>query len=569
MVVLGVNAVSHNTSAALVASGQLVAFAEEERFNREKYTMGFPRESIEFCLEHAGITAADVDVIAFAGSPRAEIVHCVVDMLRLWGRPWYRRWLRNQVLVTGLYKGMKQTRAARRLPGFEGTLETHDHHLCHASSAFHCSPYEEAAVLTIDAQGDGVATGLYVGRGAELERVRTWGFPEHSLGHFYDCVGEWLGFRPVRDAGKIMGLASFGDPSRTRAAFDRIVEIGSDGDVRFDLDWLKFDVDRRSSARMEELFGPARRPEESHTDPRFADVAAGAQEVIERAVMALARYAREKTGMSRLCLAGGVALNSVANGKVAMEGVFDDIWVQPAAYDAGLSLGAALLAWHSRGGERKFVMEHAYWGPDTRDDEVLTALERCKATWTRVDDPAAAAADLVAANKIVGWYQGRAEVGPRALGHRSILANPTHPRMKDVVNLYVKHREPFRPFAPSCILEEADRWFHRGGPSPFMLKVWDVREGCEARLPAITHVDGTARLQTVDGRHNPLYHRLLVEIGRRTGIPCTMNTSFNIRGEPIVNTPLQALQCYFSTGLDALVLGNYVLDKGTVSAESP
>lgn len=567
MVVLGVNAASHNTSAALLVGGRLVAFAEEERFNREKYTMAFPQGAVDFCLRHAGVTPEQVDVIAFAGSPRAEVLHCAVDLARHWGRPWYRRWLRNQILVTGLYKPWKQVRAARALSGFDGAVEHHDHHLCHASSAFHCSPYEEAAVLTVDAQGDGVATGLYVGRGDKLERVRTWGFPEHSLGHFYDCVGEWLGFRPVRDAGKVMGLASFGDPSATRAQFERFVHFGDGGEVRFDVDWLKYETGRRGSRRLEELFGPARRADESHTDSRFADVAAGAQAVIEEAVSHLARHAREVTGLDRLCLAGGVALNSVANGKVALEGIFEDVWVQPAAYDGGLSLGAAQLAWLARGGRREFVMEHAYWGPDTVDDEVLTALRRCKAEWREVDDPAVAAAELVAANKIVGWYQGRAEVGPRALGHRSILANPTHPAMKDVVNLYVKHREPFRPFAPSCTLEEADRWFERGGASPFMLKVWNVREGCKERLPAITHIDGTARLQTVDGVHNPLYHRMLREIGKRTGIPCSMNTSFNIRGEPIVNSPLEALQCYFSTGLDALVIGRYVLDKGTVSAD--
>lgn len=561
MIILGINAASHNTSAALLADGRLVAFAEEERFNREKYTMGFPEGAVAFCLEQAGITPADVDVAAFAGRPWTEIRACAADAVRLAGRPWYRNWLRNQVLVTGLQKGLGQARRLRRRTGVDAPPEYVDHHLCHAASTFYCSPYEKAAILTVDAQGDGVATGLYVGEGNRIRRVRTWGFPEYSIGHFYDCVGEWLGFRPVIDAGKVMGLASYGDPAKTRKQFDSVATILSEGGARFDLDWLKDDADGRVSPGLVKLFGAPRVRGEEHTLERFADVAAGAQAVIEEAVLALARMARKETGLPHLCLAGGVALNSVANGKLTMEGVFDDVFVQPAAYDAGLALGAALQAWHERGGEHRFRMEHAYWGPSSTGDEVEAALRRSKATWRKVDDPAEAAAELIAQNKIVGWYQGRAEIGPRALGNRSILANACHPRMKDIVNKEVKHREPFRPFAPSCVMERVDTWFHRGGAAPFMLKVWEVKEEARPLLPAITHVDGTARLQTVEQHVNPLYHRLLTALGRRTGIPCALNTSFNIRGEAIVNTPIQALQCYFTTGLDALVIDHYVLEK--------
>jgi carbamoyltransferase len=566
MRILGINAASHNTSAALLVDGSLVAFAEEERFNRERYTMAFPDGSVRFCLDEAGIPAGDVDLVAFAGLPSAEILHSSWGALRLAGRPWYRDWLRDQVLVTGIWKASRQRRRVRGHLGFRGATRAIPHHLCHASSAFHCSPFDEAAVLTVDAQGDGLATAIYEGRGTKLALRRSWGFPEHSLGHLYDCVGEWLGFKPVKDAGKTMGLAPYGNAAATRERFARFVTIAKDGDVRIDLDYLKTEKGRRSSPRFEGLFGPPRELAEDATDPKFADVAAGVQAVIEEAVLALARHARELTGAKHLCLAGGVALNSVANGKLAHAGVFDDVWVQPAAYDAGLSLGAALAAWHDGGGERKFVFANPYWGPDTKTAEVREALRRSKAAFREVADPAAEAARLIAQDRIVGWYQGRAEVGPRALGNRSILCNPQSPTMKDVVNRDVKHREGFRPFAPSCTIEASPEYFDMAGPTPFMLHVWQVRPEHRGRLPAVTHVDGSARLQTVAKDENALYHRLLEEVGARIGIPCVLNTSFNIRGEPIVNSPLDALKCYFTTGLDALVIDRFVLEKGAAGA---
>ncbi len=561
MLILGVNAASHNTSAALLLDGRLVAFAEEERFNREKYTMAFPDQTIRYCLEEAGAKPEDVTLTAFAGQPRAEIFHSAVGAFRHAGRPWYRDWLRDQIVMTGVVKGFGQARRIRGRHAYDGPVEMIGHHQCHASSAFHCSPFEKAAILTIDAQGDGIATGLYRGEGTKIDVVKTWSFPQYSVGHFYDCVGEWLGFRPVRDAGKVMGLSSFGDPDAMREKFARFVHFEDDGHVRFDLDYLKNEKGRRSSKRFEQLFGPARRDDEEVTDSRFADVAAGAQAIVEENLLRLAKYAAERTGLENVGIAGGVGLNSVANGELAMTDIFENVWVQPAAYDGGLALGAALQAWHNRGGDRRFVMDHAYWGPDTVTAEVRDALRISKAHWREIEDPAAEAASLVAENLIVGWYQGRAEVGPRALGNRSILANPQNPDMKDIVNRDVKHREGFRPFAPSCILEEADRWFERGGPSPYMLKIWRVKPEGHTRLPSITHTDGTARLQTVEQSHNPMYHRMLTELGRMTGIPCVLNTSFNIRGEPIVNSPLDALKCYFSTGLDALVIDRFVLRK--------
>jgi carbamoyltransferase len=465
------------------------------------------------------------------------------------------------VLVTGAWKGAVQRRKLRSRFGYRGAFRTLDHHACHAASTFFCSPWDEAAVLTIDAQGDGVASALYEGRGRRLRKVCDWGFPEHSLGHFYDCVTEWLGFQPVKDAGKTMGLAPYGDAAQGRERIARVGRIAAAGEVVLDLDHLKFEQGRRSSSRFEALFGPSRRPDEDPTDPRFADVAAAAQDFVEEAFLALAKEARERTGLRNLCLAGGVALNSVANGRLDLAGIFDDVWIQPASYDAGLSLGAALLAWHEGGGDRRFRMDHAYWGPDTRTDDVRAALRRAKATWRETDDPAKSAAEIVASGRIVGWYQGRAEIGPRALGNRSILCDARRLDAKEVLNRDVKHREPFRPFAPACALEDAGRWFESGKPNPFMLKVWQVLPHARPLLPAITHVDGSARLQTVAPAENALFHRLLVETGRRTGTPCVVNTSFNIRGEPIVNSPLDALKCYFTTGLDALVIDRFVLEK--------
>jgi carbamoyltransferase len=437
-----------------------------------------------------------------------------------------------------------------------------EHHLCHASSAFHLSPFTESAILTVDAQGDGLASGIYRGEGAKITLEKGYRFPRTSIGHFYDCIGEFVGFRPVKDAGKTMGLASYGDPAAYAGRFEKLCSLDGNGEVRFDLDYMKHERGMRSCRKFVREFGPPREPDESPTDPRFANLAAATQDTLEKAVVHLAEHAKRLTGSKHLCIAGGVGLNSVANGIVLRSGTFEDVWIQPAANDAGLALGAAFDVWHEKlGGPRSFTMEHAYYGPGFTDEEIRHSLEISKIPFDPVEDPAAKAAELVAQEKIVGWFQGRMETGPRALGNRSILAHPKRAEMKDIVNKYVKHRESFRPFAPSAVEEEADRFFDISRPVPYMLVIGDVRPEHRDDLAAITHVDGTARLQTVSAKQNPAYHRLIGKVGELTGVPVVLNTSFNIRGEPIVATPEDALRCFFSTGIDELVMGSFRVRK--------
>ena len=561
--VLGINGCSHNTSAALIGDGEMLAHVEEERFNREKHSMAWPRLSVEYCLKHAGATMADVDMVALAGRPRNEILWSAALGLRHFGRTWYRRFLRNQILVTGLYKGWREKRMLREKLGYRGPIRYVEHHLSHAASAFLVSPYERAGIMTVDAQGDGLASALYLGEGSKIRRVARYLFPRASLGHFYDCIGEFIGMKAIRDAGKTMGLASYGDPAKTRELLANIVSFEPGGRIRFDLDWLKDGSGEKNAKRFRDAYGPPRRPDEPITDPRFADLAAGAQEIVEKAFFHLAGHLKETTGCEYLCLAGGVALNSVANGKLDRSGMFTDTWIQPSANDAGLSIGAAFYAYNSiRKNPRVYEMKHAYYGPGYTTAEVRAALDIGKITYREVDDPSRAAAELVAQDKIVGWFQGRMEAGPRALGNRSILSNPMRADMKDIVNRYVKHREPYRPFAPSALEEHAAEYFDNRGPNPFMLKVVDVRPEARSIIPAITHVDGSGRLQTVTRDVNERYWRMIDELRKITGVPVVMNTSFNIRGEPIVTTPQDALKCYYTTGLDALVLDRFVVEKG-------
>ena len=569
MLVLGINGCSHNTGACLVRDGELIAFVEEERFNREKHSMAWPALSIRYCLEHAGAEMKDLDAVALAGRPRHESWISALQALKHLGRGWYRRFLRNQMLVTGAYKGWRQKRNIRERLGYRGRVIAIDHHLCHAASAFLVSPYERAGILTVDALGDGLASCLYMGEGTKIKRLKKFAFPRSSLGHFYDCIGEFCGFRAIRDAGKTMGLASYGDESTYRERLEKVMSFGPGGEVRLDLDYTKDGSGQNCSKAFQELFGEPRTPEDDVTSSKFTDMAAAGQEALEKGIFHLVKELKDRTGCTHLTLAGGVALNSVANGKVLRSGMFEDIWIQPAANDAGLAVGAAFQVYNGiMGKPRSYTMTHAFYGPSYTTEEIRQVLEVAKIPYREVENPSRVAAELVAQDKIVGWYQGRMETGPRALGNRSILANPRNPEMKDIVNKYVKHRESFRPFAPSAQEEYASDYFDIDRPNPYMLIVCDVRPEKRDEVPAITHVDGTGRLQTIAKDVNPRYWELIDEFRKITGTPLVLNTSFNIRGEPIVATPQDALKCYFATGLDAVVVDRFLVIKNPEESRS-
>jgi len=538
LIVLGVNGGVRlgyqDASAALVIDGEVVAAAEEERFNRIKHSPGqWPQRSIAWVLASRGLTLRDVDVVASHGST--------------WGDG-YGAALRGYLRDTF---------------GATPALERVHHHEAHAASAFYGSGFQDAIVLTIDSSGDGVSTTWGVGRGGELRTLRRFSRP-HSLGLFYSLITQHCGFVRDRDEFKVMGLSSYGD----RDAHDLSWLLTcDDGELRLDASHLPdLPPGAPQPSRQEMLFGdsvvarlgPPRRPGTPITQAT-RDVAASAQRALEDAVVAMVERLHRETGLRRVCLAGGVALNCVANQRVMELPWVDDLFVQPAAGDSGIPLGAAWLVSAQRGAAPR-PMTTALLGPDADEDAIAETLDVTGVASVEVDDPAEEAARRVADGQVVGWYQGQAEFGPRALGARSILASATDPGMTDRINATIKFREPFRPFCPSVALDAVhDHFDGRGAESPYMTVTWGVKD--PAALPAVTAVDGTARLQTVDAARNAPFARYLDALERRTGVPVTLNTSFNVDGQPIVNTPRQAIATFFGSGLDALVLGHRVLEK--------
>jgi carbamoyltransferase len=578
--ILGLNAYHGDSAAALVVDGELVAAAEEERFNRVKHCAGFPAQAARWCLEDAGIGPEDLDHVAIGRDPKANLVPKLARTIRhgLSAR-YLRQRLENAARVRDV--GAELARALDVDPKrLRATMHNVEHHRAHAASAFLVSPFEEAAVLTVDGFGDFASTMLAVGRGNRIEVLDRVLFP-HSLGILYTAVTQWLGFPKYGDEGKVMGLAPYGEP----AHLERMRELvrPSDGLFELELDYfthheegvdMTWDegtptIGRIYSDRLVEAFGPAREPR-SELTPLYEDVARSLQEALEEAYLHLVRSLQERTGLTNLCLAGGVALNAVANGRIRPETAFDGVYVQPAAGDSGTAVGAAFHVWHEElGGERGFVMDHAYTGPEYSDAEIDAALASGGVTAERVDDERlfAEVAERIAAGDVVGWFQGRMEFGPRALGNRSILADPRRPEMKDVLNERVKHREPFRPFAPSILAEAAGEWFEQDYTSPFMVLVYKTLADKRHVIPAVNHVDDTGRLQTVEQRVNPRYHGLIREFGRQTGVPVVLNTSFN-ENEPIVMTPADAVRTFLETRIDLLVLGNRVVRRTRAEADA-
>ncbi len=555
MNILGINCFAHDTAAALLQDGLPVAFVEQERFNREKHTKAFPDDAIAFCLATAGIGIAEVDVVAFAHRAGVDFARGAADALKRF--PLSAKRLAAQAYID--WSLWQKQRAFARRWGYRGRVVNVGHHQAHAAATFFASGFDEAAVLTLDRGGDFLSTTLGHGRGNRLHGMKEVRNP-HSLGEVYTAVTGWLGFHPNADEGKVMGLAPYGT-GRYVPTFRDFIELTPDGLFRVNLRWFRYQLEFGPlSKKYLQRFGPPRVPE-SELTAHHKDVAFGVQAITEEAGLHLARALHTMTGSKNLALSGGVALNSVMNARLLAETPFEHIFIQPAAGDAGNALGAALHVWHEQMGRpRGWKMEHAFFGPEYTDADFKEVLASRKLPFREVPDPVAEAADLLSRSKIVGWFQGKAEVGPRALGARSILADPRRAEMKDIVNAEVKHRESFRPFAPSVLDERGSEYFEDYYPNPFMLLVLPIRPDKREVIPAVTHVDGTGRLQSV-GRENPLFHRLISEFDRRTGVPVVLNTSFNLRGEPIVHRPEEALTDYLNTGMDALFLGNYLVEK--------
>jgi carbamoyltransferase len=577
--ILGLNAFHGDAAAALVIDGELVAAAEEERFNRVKHCAGFPALAAAWCLEDAGLSAADLDHVAIGRDPKANLGAKLRRVLRGGVSPAY---IRERMANASTVRDVR-TELATSLgvpaDDLRAVFHNVEHHQAHVASAFLVSPFEEAAVLSVDGFGDFASTMLAHGKGNSftvLDRVR---FP-HSLGLFYTSVTQWLGFPHYGDEGKIMGLAPYGDPETYRARMRELLVL--DGPLfKLNLRYFRHHADgvemtwdegsptigRIFSPALEELLGPARLPKSELTKDHH-DVAAALQAVLEEAYLKLVQELWERTKVPNLCLAGGVALNAVANGRIRPETPFEELYIQPAAGDSGTAVGAAYAVWNrTLGRPRSFYMEHAYTGPAFDDAAIEAVLADAPFPHERLDDDALVAhvAERIEAGEVVGWFQGRMEFGPRALGNRSIVVDPRRPDMKDILNARIKHREPFRPFAPSMLSGRVGEWYDQDYPSPFMVLIYNTLPDQQPRIPAVDHVDHTGRVQTVERHVNERYFRLIEEFDRRTGVPIVLNTSFN-ENEPICLSPQDALACFAKTKMDVLVLGNYVVTRGDAAS---
>ncbi|ACR28647.1 carbamoyltransferase [Burkholderia glumae] len=576
MYTLGINAVYHDSAAALLRDGVVLAAAEDERFTHVKHakrpvpfsTWQLPFDAIDYCLKAADITLAEVDHVAYSYDParfggmptdagatiELPLRPGAAPLADPSASPWdplFLSYITNakaQLLDGAPHHLRKRFQGVDRERGFQWHFV--EHHLAHEASAFLAAPLGDTAVLTMDGRGEGVTTSMGQFVGGRYERLRQVELP-HSLGLLYEAVTDWLGFLRSSDEYKVMALASYGEPAYLDA-FRDIVRYRNDGSYTVE------------APRLVERFGPPRE-RGGPLEPRHFDIAHSLQRVLEETVLQLAAWLHRRTGLDRLCLAGGVALNCVMNAKLRDAGPFSEVWVQPAAGDAGTALGAALWIDHRERAaqgdrERRWTMEHAYLGPQYGEDEIERFLRWSKLPYRRLADVAGDTAALLADGKVIGWYQGRTEFGPRALGARSILASPIDPGMQARLN-EIKDREDFRPVAPVVMEEHAGDWFVGGRAAPFMLFVFDVRADQAERIPAVRHVDGTARVQTVRRAQHPLYYDLLEAFRIRTGVPILVNTSFNTRGEPMVNSPRDAVESFWTSPLDALVIGPFLIEK--------
>ena len=591
MHILGISCFFHDAAAAVLKEGLLVAAAEEERFTRKKHDYEFPHQAIRFCLKKAGIRAEELDYVVFFEKPFVKFERILMTVLQTFpkSRKVFQEsmvnWLGEKLWIKSLIKERLGVSPEKIL--FSG------HHLSHAASAFFCSPFDEPAILTVDGVGEWTTASYGRGSGTDIKVLNEIRFP-HSLGLLYSAFTAFLGFEVNEGEYKVMGMAPFGKPRYMDKVY-KLIRLGNDGSFDLDLDYFSFhySTEKTFNGKFETLFGPPRPPETNffthksgypsyfgekpsnyeslvRQNEHYADIAASIQAVTEEILLKMANHIHRETGLKNLCMAGGVALNSVANGRILRETPFERIYVQPSAGDGGGAVGAALYGYHKiLGKPRRFIMEHAYWGEEHSDGEVEGFLRESSIPHARFDDDEKLleqVVDHLQAGKVIGWSQGRFEWGPRALGNRSILADPRRPDMKEIVNTKIKFREPYRPFAPSVLVEKSGEFFDLPDaaehyPARFMLYVVDVNESKRDLVPAITHVDGTGRLQTVSKKTAPRYHRLIELFGQATGAPLLLNTSFNLRGEPIVNTPAEAFNTFSRSGLDVLVLDHAVVEK--------
>ena len=594
MYILGISAFYHDSAACLLKDGCIIAAVQEERFTRKKHDAGFPHNSIQYCLSEANISPSDIKNVVFYEKPFVKFERLIETYLAF--APKGFKSFSSSMPVWIKEKLFQKNMLSKELSKVLGDsidwrkrLLFSEHHLSHAASAFYPSPFENAAVLTLDGVGEWTTTSLAIGKGKELKIVKEIHFP-HSLGLLYSAFTYYTGFKVNSGEYKVMGLAPYGEPKYADLIKDKLIVVADDGSFQLDMSYFDYATGlTMTNKKFDALFGGPPRTSESELTQREMDLAASVQKVTEDIIIQIAKNIAKETGEKNLCLAGGVALNCVANGALVREKIFDNIWIQPAAGDAGGALGAALSAWYLHHAEERQVsidcdsMKGAYLGPSFTDSEIEADFMECGAKFQKFDDHVLIehVASALAEDKAVGWMQGRMEFGPRSLGGRSIIADPRSPKMQKQLNLKVKYRESFRPFAPSVLREHVGEWFNHETDSPYMLLVADVHKdkrleiseedgalfGVEklnvprSTVPAITHVDYSARIQTVHSETNPRYHALISKFYQKTGCPLVVNTSFNVRGEPIVCTPMDAFKCFMGTELDVLAVGNYLLYK--------
>ena len=594
MYILGISAFYHDSAACIIKDGEIIAAAQEERFTRKKHDASFPHHAIKYCIQEAQINAEQIDSVVFYEKPFIKFERLLETYLAFAPKGFMSFakampvWIKDKLFQkSALIKDLKTTLGNDI--NWKDKLLFSEHHLSHAASAFYPSPFKSAAVLTLDGVGEWTTTSLAVGKGRDLKVVKEIHFP-HSLGLLYSTFTYYTGFKVNSGEYKVMGLAPYGKPKYANLIKEKLIKVADDGSFQLDMSYFNYATGlTMTNKKFDILFGGPARTSETKLTQREMDLAASIQKVTEDIVIQLAKGIAKETGEKNLCLAGGVALNCVANGIIVKEKIFDNIWIQPAAGDAGGALGAALSVWYSHyNNERKVsserdAMKGTYLGPEFSDKEIEAELKICGSVYKKLseEDLINTVAQSLANEKAVGWMQGRMEFGPRALGGRSIIADPRSTTMQKQLNLKVKYRESFRPFAPSVLREDVFEWFEHETDSPYMLIVAGIQKdkrltmtdkeeelfGIEklnvprSSVPAITHVDYSARIQTVDAAINPRYHALISKFKEKTGYPLVVNTSFNVRGEPIVCTPTDAFKCFMETELDILVIGNYLLKK--------